>query len=564
MLHKNVRHFINLTLVAVMVAACKPANHQFNSQGANHDQLPAIIEEDLKPTYEETPETRYFQQPNRKIINPQAEIIVGQVKMSKVKMHYNTEDRLLEVTGTAKIYDEGKSEITSTQFELSGSHASDESIVNLRPLVPVKANSSEKAVVRAKALCLDVNSNDEFNCSHVVVDFFVAYKKQVFTQQMEVKKKLSPAQKPTVVTPAPAEPAAEHNEVSEETLEKEVIVENPGPNDASAEADLKTSPAEGVEASILGPYNGFTKTADLAELFADDEAKIVVPKPKPVIGKPSTPPPTQEKKPTPTPAKPPVAGPTTPAPAPQKVISPPGKLINKDFKQTHDGNVRPIMQAFHYSDAGYLRNATSLLSKQNSAEDKSFFAIADPSRNTYYGTYEMAEMISRLSERVNKTLTRKLYISSLSREKGGRLPPHASHQNGTDADIAYPTTLENVRFPVVAKTEYVSKSKAITRFYPSRFSVEKTYDLFKFAFSQADIEVERIFVDATVKKALCDYANAQGELKGKDKDLVQYMFQNLQHIRGHGDHFHLRLRCSSEDKGCQPKLYRINEGCPVK
>ncbi|MBY0452585.1 MAG: penicillin-insensitive murein endopeptidase [Bdellovibrionaceae bacterium] len=39
------------------------------------------------------------------------------------------------------------------------------------------------------------------------------------------------------------------------------------------------------------------------------------------------------------------------------------------------------------------------------------------------------------------------------------------------------------------------------------------------------------------------------------------MFSNIQHVSGHGDHFHVRIKCSKRDAGCRLRIYRKMPAC---
>ncbi len=236
---------------------------------------------------------------------------------------------------------------------------------------------------------------------------------------------------------------------------------------------------------------------------------------------------------------------------PVKKTKPDSKL-DTDVKQTKSGDLRPVNQAVGMADRGNLRNATSLVVKQKSLNQNAFFEMMESRNQSFYGTFEIAELVARLGARVNQQMDRKIYVSAVSKLKGGSVGSHKSHQNGIDADIGYPTA-DRVKFPVVVEGN---------RNYNKRsYSIEKTYDLFKFAFKQPDIKIDRVFVDRIIIKELCQYAKAKGELAGNDKELVQTMFKKLDHYTGHGDHFHIRLKCSSADPACQDKAYFVNPGC---
>jgi penicillin-insensitive murein DD-endopeptidase len=57
-----------------------------------------------------------------------------------------------------------------------------------------------------------------------------------------------------------------------------------------------------------------------------------------------------------------------------------------------------------------------------------------------------------------------------------------------------------------------------------------------------DWEVQRIFVNAAIKKALC--RDARGDRSWLAK---------VRHFYGHNYHFHVRLRCPTDQPACQPQ-----------
>ncbi|MBC7419563.1 MAG: penicillin-insensitive murein endopeptidase [Bdellovibrio sp.] len=567
MLIGNKISLLKMIALTALLASCKPAENRLRSPAPDSPaQASPHVEQDLKPTWEESPDDLnglVYEQPVKKIKNPQAEIIVGQVQMSHVKMNYNSTTRRIDITGIAKLIDDKKATIEEADFILSGSHAANQSSADLHPEKSVKSNSQDKPVIRAQATCLDSNDHDEYDCSHAVIDFYIAYKKQIFTQQMEVNKKPTIDKKGLQDAPVTTAPEAKNDDDPEEQIISSA-------NEAAADVEAKNILPEGVEKSILGPYRGTGESVNLAEIFADDEGDIIAKETTEPDEKPAQTPPASGDTTKPTP-KPPVKKPVPPTAPPKPSVPSEGDqtgAINKDFKQI-GGEIRQINQSVGYADNGKLRNATSVLVRQQSlaVNNQAFFEVKTPANNNHYATYEMAKMIELLGSRMNTALARKLYVGSISFKNGGKISPHLSHQVGIDADLGYPTTLDGIKFPVVAANEVVakassdSKSKVITKYYKDRYSREKTYELLKFAFTQPEIKVERIFVDRTIKKALCEYATSQGEFKGPDKEAVQKLFENMEHVDGHGNHFHIRLRCSAEDPACRTKLYQKNNGC---
>lgn len=583
---KQLSIFQILTLTAtfaMLLAACQPTGNHPQTASPVKTAADIVYEEELRPTWEEPVENArgiIYEKPSALIQNPTAEIIVGQVKMANVFMTYSTADRSLKVSGVARLFDKQQALVADSDFNLVGSHALDVGSVNLKPSSEVKSNSDEKPVVRGKATCLDVNEADQYNCSHVVIDFFIAYKKEIYTQQMEVKRtpKIDKKELPSAPNEVTPLPTAKEDEGDDDDDTAEVEISR-NQNEKISDVEAKDTAPEGKERSILGPYRGTVANADLTKIFEDDEAKVIKPRPapvappvkpilpiKPMPNKPASGDATAPKtKPEIKPA-PPTAKPALPADPPKSSVpadSDKTVALNKNYKQVR-GELRQYNQSIGYVNNGSLRNATSILIQQESlaASQKAFFEIRTPENKNFFATYEMAKLIERMGERMNKTFTRKLYVGSVSLQNGGKISPHLSHQIGIDADLGYPTTIDGVKFPVVAANE-TSKGRTITKLYQNRYSRELTYDVLKFAFSQPDIKIERIFIDRAIKADLCQFAIDRNEFKGPDKELVQQLFESMDHVTGHGNHFHLRLRCSNEDPACRTKLYLKNKGCGI-
>lgn len=543
--------------ILVFLFSCQKSN-RLHAQNPTANQVASTeIEDDLVPTTSfedsDTPIVKNgvtYQAPAKKIKNPQAELLVGRVKMDKTKIFYNPSTRQLKVTGTARVLDENKNEISSTVFNISGSHDTDENRFLLKDTQNLKENSSKRPVIRAKVTCLSINSKDQYDCSRSVVDFFIAYKKQVFTEQMELIQKTKTPEDPVTPQPPPPAPA------------EEPLATSGDHTTAKPDDDLQE---EGHEDSIEGRYQGSAETIDLKKVFEDDEDEPVVAQPPPAAT-----PDASAKNDTPV-----VTPPTDPDKSQTNVdLQQPQKKekqLTQDLQQLANGDVRQINQAIGFPNDGSLRNATSLLTKQQSLKEKAHFQVADPSRNRHFGTYEITELISRMGQDLFEISSHTLFVGNISQQKGGKVYSlqngkivydkkgnpvlaHASHQIGVDVDIAYPTTSDKVKFPVVVEMKN-------RQYNPSSYSVEKTYALLKFTFSQSDIKVDRIFMDRTIKKALCDYAKAQNEFNTEDKDVVNTLFNNIDHVDGHGDHFHVRLKCSSYDPACRQKIYSVNKGC---
>lgn len=126
---------------------------------------------------------------------------------------------------------------------------------------------------------------------------------------------------------------------------------------------------------------------------------------------------------------------------------------------------------------------------------------------------------------------RVLAVGDLSREGGGYFPPHASHQNGRDVDVAF----------------YVRKVKVLQGFRrvsPRTLDAERTW-----AFIEALLKgggVQYMFIDYSLQKPLYEAARAAGWSKSKLREVFQYPRARgsgaiVMHEKGHSDHVHIRF-----------------------
>ncbi len=129
-----------------------------------------------------------------------------------------------------------------------------------------------------------------------------------------------------------------------------------------------------------------------------------------------------------------------------------------------------------------------------------------------------------------------LRVDDLSRQGGGRLPPHASHRTGRDVDVRYPLTF---------KTRAYVKANAKT------LDVPRTWDLMH-AFIQTG-DLVYIFVDYRLQKLLYEHAVKLKVPEDKLKKFFQYPRARrtalgiIRHEPGHATHMHIRFRRSTPD-----------------
>ncbi|MBV8568029.1 MAG: penicillin-insensitive murein endopeptidase [Methylobacteriaceae bacterium] len=133
-----------------------------------------------------------------------------------------------------------------------------------------------------------------------------------------------------------------------------------------------------------------------------------------------------------------------------------------------------------------------------------------------------------------------ILVGDISQPRGGpMLTGHASHQIGLDVDV-WLTPMPN-RTLTAAEREEMSAVKVVREdgldIDPSKWTPAHMA-LIKAAAEQP--EVERIFVNAAIKKAICRDAKGDRSWLGK----VRPMW-------GHDYHFHIRIACPAGESACQ-------------
>lgn len=132
-------------------------------------------------------------------------------------------------------------------------------------------------------------------------------------------------------------------------------------------------------------------------------------------------------------------------------------------------------------------------------------------------------------------------VGAISKEGGGRLRPHRSHQTGRDVDVAWPE----------AKNQ--SRSKFAGHLETAEVDAEKSWFLLETLLLTG--KVEYVFVDRGLLAPLAAAARAAGWPEEEIDRLFLFPDESgyrgvLRHAPGHSDHFHVRLRCPEGDEAC--------------
>jgi penicillin-insensitive murein endopeptidase len=174
------------------------------------------------------------------------------------------------------------------------------------------------------------------------------------------------------------------------------------------------------------------------------------------------------------------------------------------------------------------------------------------SRNRYWGHPDMVALVERLAAKAHKEAGWPgILVGDMSQPRGGpMITGHASHQVGLDADI-WLTPMPKHK---LSRNEREEMS-AVMMVRQDRLDVDSHawtpthVNVIRAAANEP--AVERIFVNAAIKKALC--REAKGDRSWLSKVRPMY---------GHDYHFHIRIKCPPGSSECESQRPpEDSEGC---
>lgn len=174
-----------------------------------------------------------------------------------------------------------------------------------------------------------------------------------------------------------------------------------------------------------------------------------------------------------------------------------------------------------------------------------------PSRERYYGHPRLIAFVVRLGRFAEANGLAPILVGDLAQPRGGPMRSgHASHQSGLDVDVWFRPVPpggvgDDARETLSAVSMVASDGTAVD---PSRWG-DRERRLLRAAAEHPD--VDRIFVNAAIKRALCR----------ADHDDRRWL-RKVRPWWGHDAHFHVRLGCPADSTACtqQPPV-PAGDGC---
>jgi len=164
------------------------------------------------------------------------------------------------------------------------------------------------------------------------------------------------------------------------------------------------------------------------------------------------------------------------------------------------------------------------------------------SRNRMWGNPAMISFLERFSRKAKaEGVWNGILVGDISQPRGGpMLTGHASHQVGLDADVWLTPMPDHT-----LSREEREEMSAVNMVTDDGLSVDRAH----WSEAQAGIikaaaeepEVDRIFVNAAIKKALCETHKGEPWMN------------KVRAYWGHNYHFHIRIKCPAGETTCEPQ-----------
>lgn len=170
--------------------------------------------------------------------------------------------------------------------------------------------------------------------------------------------------------------------------------------------------------------------------------------------------------------------------------------------------------------------------------------------SNYFGTAELVHLIERAAAVVARRHPgSKLTVGELSRQRGGEIDGHGSHENGRDADISFYMNGADGRAygEPYAFAEFGSDGRGRGVNSALRFDDDRNWNLVSRLVTDGEARVQYIFVGRHLRERLLARARA---VRAPASVIARAASVLVQPATGnpHRNHFHVRIYCDPSDR----------------
>lgn len=167
----------------------------------------------------------------------------------------------------------------------------------------------------------------------------------------------------------------------------------------------------------------------------------------------------------------------------------------------------------------------------------------------YYGTWQLVQLLERAAQRVAVRLPgARLSVGELSAQHGGNLPGHASHESGRDVDVGfYMLDARGRPYDAYAYANFDDRGRGIKPNVGLGFDVKRNWELVSRLITDGDARVQYIFVAQGLRWLLLEEAKRVGTPRSIIDRAARVMVPPRER-HPHGNHFHVRIYCSPNER----------------
>ena len=191
--------------------------------------------------------------------------------------------------------------------------------------------------------------------------------------------------------------------------------------------------------------------------------------------------------------------------------------------------------------------------------------IQDKSVPYSYGHPALVLMLNRTAKQMARQNPGSvLLVGDLSREYGGPLAGHRSHQSGRDADVGFFVTDAKGRPVNSQRLRTFDKDGRARDGSGLRFDDYRNWLLVQLWLKDSRAELEHVFVATHLRQRLLDFARARPAFSKYVDDAASFLRQPSRGLP-HDDHFHIRIACPERQRslcGAQPSERRTTPAPP--
>jgi penicillin-insensitive murein DD-endopeptidase len=178
-----------------------------------------------------------------------------------------------------------------------------------------------------------------------------------------------------------------------------------------------------------------------------------------------------------------------------------------------------------------------------------------------WGLEPLVQMIDRAARQVRREYPDTIMsVGHLSREGGGEIDRHRSHESGRDADIAFFVRSASGRQMLPSRFVPFRGDGTAPEWAGAKFDDAKNWTLVESMVSDPQAHVTHIFVAAPLRARLLAYAERMG-VPSATRIRAAELLQQPRGALPHDDHFHVRIGCPVGMSGCvENPAMRVRHG----